>query len=496
MVVLEEPISKEIELKNYIDGEWAESGSSEVKQILNPATLKPLARVPVGHRDDVKAAVDAAVEAVPGWRRTTPLTRSRYLLRLVQLLEDNFEELSRVITMEHGKIIDEARGEIRRGIENVETAVGIPSLMMGYNLEDISSGIDEIVVRQPLGVFACIAPFNFPFMVPLWFLPYAVSTGNTYIVKPSPWTPLSMMKLAELIDEAGFPPGVINFVNGEVEPVTAILEHPEVKGVSFVGSTHIGKDIIYSEAAKRGKRVQAQCGAKNFLVVLPDADMGLTVSSLMSSFFGNTGQRCLAGANLVLVGSDESFNDSLLENIRNTADSIKIGYGLEEGIQMGPLQAEHRKKRVVGYLESGLEEGAELVIDGREFDSSGYPEKNFLGPSIFTNVSLDMSIAREEIFGPVMSVMEADSLDEAIEMVNSSEYGNAASIFTRDGGNVRNFQYNVECGNIGVNIGTAAPMAFFPFSGMKNSFFGDLHGQGRDAVRFFTEDKVVIQRWP
>ncbi len=496
MVVLEEPIKKEIELKNYIDGEWIESESTDLREIINPATLDSLGRVPVGHRDDVKAAVEAATLAFPNWRRTTPLTRGRYLLRLVQLLEENFEELSRIITMEHGKIIDEARGEVRRGIENVETAVGIPSLMMGYNLEDISRGIDEILIRQPLGVFACVAPFNFPFMVPLWFLPYAVATGNTYIVKPSPWTPLSMMKLAELVDEVGFPPGVINFVNGEAEPVSEILKHPNVKGVSFVGSTKIGRDVIYKQATASGKRVQAQCGAKNFLVVLPDAEPNLTVSSLMSSFFGNTGQRCLAGANLVLAGGNESFNESIMNLIKETAENIKIGYGLEEGIQMGPLQAEHRKKRVVSYIESGLEEGANLKLDGREFESSGYPEKNFFGPSIFTDVSLDMSIAKDEIFGPVMSVLTADDLDEAIEMVNSSEYGNAASIFTRNGGEARKFQYNVECGNIGVNIGTAAPMAFFPFSGMKNSFFGDLHGQGRDAVRFFTEDKVVIQRWP
>lgn len=496
MVVLDEPITEEFVLLNYIDGEWVKSASSEERRIINPATLKPLARVPSGHRDDVKAAVEAATQAFLSWRRTTPLTRARYLLRLVQILEDNFEELSRVITMEHGKIIDEARGEIRRGIENVETAVGIPSLMMGYNLEDISRGIDEILIKQPLGVFACIAPFNFPFMVPLWFLPYAVATGNTYVVKPSPWTPISMMKLAEHIDEAGFPPGVINFVHGEAEPVNAIIEHPDVKGISFVGSTKVGRDIIYKGGASRGKRVQAQCGAKNFLVVLPDADMSLTVSSLMSSFFGNTGQRCLAGANLLIVGSDESFNESLISNVKETARNIKIGYGLEQGIQMGPLQAEHRKQRVIGYVEAGIEQGAKLVLDGRDFSSSGYPENNFLGPSIFDDVSLEMSIAKEEIFGPVMSVLRASDLDEAIEMVNSSEYGNAASIFTRNGGYAREFQYNVQCGNIGVNIGTVAPMAFFPFSGMRNSFFGDLHGQGKDAVNFFTEGKVVIQRWP
>jgi malonate-semialdehyde dehydrogenase (acetylating)/methylmalonate-semialdehyde dehydrogenase len=398
--------------------------------------------------------------------------------------------------MEHGKIIDESRGEIRRGIENVEVAAGIPSLMMGYNLEDISREIDEILIKQPLGVFACIAPYNFPFMVPLWYLPTAVATGNTYIVKPSPWTPLSMVKLMELVDEAGFPPGVINMVQGNVEPVKELLGNQKIKGISFVGSTHIGRDIIYKEAAATGKRVQAQCGAKNHLVVMDDANVEATISSLLSSFFGNTGQRCLAGANLVMVGEDSKWIDDTLSKIKSAASNIKLGYGLEEGIQLGPLQAEHRKKRVVSYIERGLEEGAELVLDGRQFDSSGYPDTCFLGPCVFEGVTPDMTIAIEEIFGPVMSVMKVSSLDEAIETINMSSYGNAASIFTDSGKNGRKFQYEVECGNIGINIGTAAPMAFFPFSGMKDSFFGDLHGQGRDAVDFFTESKVVIQRWP
>jgi malonate-semialdehyde dehydrogenase (acetylating)/methylmalonate-semialdehyde dehydrogenase len=398
--------------------------------------------------------------------------------------------------MEHGKIIDESRGEVRRGIENVEVATGIPSLMMGHNLEDISRNIDEILIKQPLGVFACIAPFNFPFMVPLWFLPTAVATGNTYVIKPSPWTPLSMMKLTELIDEVGFPPGVINLVNGEVEPVKAIIDHSDVKGISFVGSTKVGRDVIYKEGAGKGKRIQAQCGAKNYLVVMPDAELDNTVSSLISSFFGNTGQRCLAGGNLVIVGKDMLFEEKLLSRIKKTAENIQIGYGLEEGIQMGPLQAEFRKNRVLGYIERGLEDGASLTLDGRDFDSSNYPRKCFLGPSIFENVSDDMIITKDEIFGPIMSVYRVKNLGEAIEKVNSSNYGNAASVFTSSGKTGRRFQYEVECGNIGINIGTAAPMAFFPFSGMKDSFFGDLHGQGRDAVDFFTENKVVIQRWP
>jgi malonate-semialdehyde dehydrogenase (acetylating)/methylmalonate-semialdehyde dehydrogenase len=305
-----------------------------------------------------------------------------------------------------------------------------------------------------------------------------------------------MVKFMELVDEAGFPPGVINMVQGNVEPVKEIIANPNIEGISFVGSTHIGRDIVYKEAAATGKRVQAQCGAKNYLVVMPDADIESTAPSLLSSFFGNTGQRCLAGANLVMVGDDKDWVNSTLNKIKEAASNIKIGYGLEEGIQMGPLQAEHRKKRVVGYIETGVDQGADLKLDGRKFDSSGYPENCYLGPSIFEDVTQDMTIAKEEIFGPVMSVLRVSDLDEAIEMVNKSEYGNAASIFTNSGKSGRRFQYDVKCGNIGINIGTAAPMAFFPFSGMKDSFFGDLHGQGRDAVDFFTENKVVIQRWP
>ena len=496
MVILEEPIKGVNKIKNYVDGDWVESTSEEYRDIINPATLKTVAKVPLGNAEDVKAAVDAASDAFPSWRRTTPLTRSRYFFRLKQLLEDNFETISRVCTMEHGKIIDESRGEVRRGIENVEVAAGIPSLMMGYNLEDISRGIDEILIKQPIGVFSCVAPYNFPFMVPLWYLPTAVATGNTYVLKPSPWTPLSMMKFMELVDEAGFPPGVINLVNGDVKPVTEILANPKIKGVSFVGSTKIGRDIIYKQRATTGKRVQAQCGAKNHLIVMPDADVPSTISSLLSSFFGNTGQRCLAGANLVLTEEDPGFNDKILGLIKDAAAKIKMGYGLEEGTQMGPMQNERRKRGVVGYIEKGLTEGASLELDGRSFDSSGYPENCFIGANVFEGVTPDMTIAREEIFGPVMSVIKVKDLSEAIEVTNRSVYGNAASIFTSSGKNGRQFQYDVECGNIGVNIGTAAPMAFFPFSGMKDSFFGDLHGQGRDAVEFFTESKVVIQRWP
>ncbi|MGQ9601892.1 MAG: CoA-acylating methylmalonate-semialdehyde dehydrogenase [Candidatus Bipolaricaulia bacterium] len=494
MALLEEPIKEPLELKNYIAGEWVESASDRVVEIVNPATGRLIARAPISTEAEVKAAVEAAKEAFPAWRRTSPLARARYFFRLKELLEEHFEELSRVQTMEHGKTIDESRGETRRGIENVEVAAGIPSLMMGYNLEDIASGIDEYVIYQPLGVFACIPPFNFPFMVPLWFLPYALATGNTFIVKPSPRTPISQVKLAELIEEAGFPPGVFNLVHGGAEVASALIAHPDIAGITFVGSTPVGREI-YRRCGEAGKRVIAQCGAKNFLVVMPDADLERTIPSLLTSFFGNTGQRCLSGANLVVSG-DEAFYRKVLDRFAAAASTIRIGYGLDESVQMGPLQSKDGKERVLSYIERGLEEGAELFLDGREPKIAGdYPKTCFLGPTIFTEVDPKMTIAKEEIFGPVACVLRAGDLEEALEMIHSNPYGNAAAIFTSSGRSAREFQYSVRCGNVGINIGIAAPMAFFPFGGMKESFFGVLHGQGREAIRFFTETKVVIQRW-
>lgn len=493
MALLEEPITEPLRLKNYIGGEWVES-KGQVKEIVNPATGRLLAWAPVSTLEEVHAAVEAAKEAFPAWRQTPPLARARYLFRLKELLEEHFEELSRIQTMEHGKTIDEARGETRRGIENVEVAAGIPSLMMGYNLEDVAAGIDEYVIYQPLGVFACIAPFNFPFMVPLWFLPYALATGNTFIVKPSPNTPITQTKLAELVEKAGLPPGVLNLVHGGAEVASALIDHPDVVGITFVGSTPVGREV-YSRCGKTGKRVIAQGGAKNFLVVMPDADLERTIPSLLTSFFGNTGQRCLSGANLVVVG-DGAFYREVLNRFVEAASVIRIGYGLDEAVQMGPLQSEAGKKKVLGYIERGLEEGAELRLDGRKPKIAGnYPETCFLGPTVFTEVTPEMTIAREEIFGPVACVLRAGSLEEAIELIHSNPYGNAAAIFTTSGRAAREFQYNVQCGNIGINIGIPAPMAFFPFGGMKASFFGTLHGQGREAIRFFTESKVVIQRW-
>jgi len=494
MAILEEPIKKVFEVKNYIGGEWVKS-EGEVIDVVNPATCQTIGKVPISTRDEINAAVDAAKEAFPDWRRTPPLARVRCLFRLKELMEENFEELSRIQTMEHGKTIDESRGETRRGIENVEVATGIPSLGMGYNLEDIAAGIDEYVIRQPIGVFGIIGPFNFPFMVPLWFAPYAVATGNCIIIKPSSEDPISQAKIAELVEEAGFPPGVWNIVNGGRTVVSGMLDHPGIAGICFVGSTSVAK-IIYQRCGETGKRVIAQGGAKNFVLIMPDADVARTIPALMTSFFGNTGQRCLSGANLVIVGKDDEFYNCSVSATVDAATKIIVGYGLDESVQMGPLRDKSKKERVTRYVEKGIEEGAKLKLDGRKINLAGdWPDTCFLGPTVFEDVTPDMTIGKEEIFGPVMSIMRVENLDEAIDLIHTNPFGNAASIFTSSGKWAREFQYRVQCGNIGVNIGIVAPMAFFPFSGMKDSFFGTLHGQGMEAIRFFTESKVVIQRW-
>ena len=496
MALLEEPIREMLTLKNFINGEWVES-QGKTQDVVNPATGKTIAKVPFSTKDEVDAAVAAAQEAFPDWRETPPFSRARYLFRLKELLEENFEELSRIQTQEHGKTIDESRGETRRGIENVEVACGIPTLMMGYNLEDIATGIDEYVIRQPLGVFGIIGPFNFPFMIPLWSAPYAVATGNCVIIKPSEQTPNSQERLAELADEAGFPPGVWNVVHGEKTVVNAMLEHPGITGITFVGSTPTARDVIYKKCGETGKRVIAQAGAKNFIVIMPDCNVSGTIPALMTSFFGNTGQRCLSGANLIIVGDDDVFYHDFMQAVIDAASKIIIGYGLDESVQIGPLQDRLKKERVLGFIESGIKEGAKLSLDGRENIKTvgDYPQTCFLGPTIFENVSQDMKIAREEIFGPVMSVMRAKALGEAISMCNACAFGNGHAIFTSNGKSAREFQYRVTSGNVGINIGVVAPIATFPFSGMKDSFFGILHTQGQEAVRFFTESKVVIQRW-
>jgi malonate-semialdehyde dehydrogenase (acetylating)/methylmalonate-semialdehyde dehydrogenase len=495
MALLEEPIKDVKTVKNYIDGEWVAS-EGEVEDVVNPATGRTIAKVPISTEAEMDAAIAAATAAFPDWRRTTPLARARYLFRLKELLEENFEELSRIQTQEHGKTIDESRGETRRGIENVEVACGIPTLMQGYYAEDIATGIDEWVIPTPLGAFGIIGPFNFPFMIPLWSAPYAVATGNCVVIKPSPEVPISQMRLAELVEEAGFPPGVWNVVNGKNAVVNRLLENPAVKGITFVGRTSTAREVICKRCGETGKRYIAQASAKNFMTIMPDCDVDRTIAAMMTSFFGNTGQRCLSAANAVIVGDDDSFYRSFLSKVIEQSSKIKIGYGLDESVQMGPVRDTGKKDNIIKYIETGLREGAKLTLDGRKVKIAGdYPQTCFLGPTIFEDVGPGMRIASEEIFGPVMCVIRVKDLEEAIAITNANPYGNGHSIFTSDGKSAREFQYNVTSGNVGVNIGIVAPIATFPFSGSKDSFFGVLHTQGREAVRFFTESKVVIQRW-
>ena len=478
-------------LKNYVDGFWVESQSTRLNDVHNPATGEVIAKVPMSTKDEVNMAVEAAKSAFEEWRETPPFTRSRYMFRLRNIMEERFEDLAEIIVKEHGKIIDEARGEVRRGIENVEVAAGVPSLMMGYNLEDVAQGIDEECIYQPAGVFCCVAPFNFPLMVPLWFLPYAVACGNTYITKPSDQCPLSQQAFYELLDQVDFPPGVVNLVNGDKEAVDALLEHQDVTGVSFVGSTPVGK-YIYSKGSANGKRVQAQAGAKNCFVVMPDADLDKTVMNILTSAFGTAGQRCLANSLLVPVGDVYS---PLIEKLVDAAGKLKVGDGMDESVQMGPVASQKAYQRILKYIDIGVEEGAKLLLDGRKCKVDDYPDGYFIGPTILDEVKPDMKIARDEIFGPVLGIIQVDNFDDALEVIHSSPYGNASSLFTSSGKWAREFKYRVKTGNIGINIGIAAPMASFPFSGMKDSFFGDLHGQGRDAIMFFTEHKVAITRW-
>jgi len=477
--------------KNYINGEWVASKSDRIIEVTNPATGEVLAEEVLSTPEEASAAVEAAQEAFREWRETPPYTRARYMFRLKEAMEERFEEIARMVTMENGKNIDEARGEVRRAIENVEVACGIPSLMMGYNLEDVATAIDEECLRQPLGVFVGINPFNFPAMVPMWFIPYAVATGNTYVVKPSRQTPLSMNIIMDIFDECDFPPGVLNLVNGTHDVTDTLLTHPLVKGASFVGSTAAGLHV-YKTATAHGKRAQCQGGAKNFLVVMPDTDIPGTVGALMTSCYGCAGQRCLAGSVILTVGD---IHSQLLDATVEASRNIRVGYGLDEGVQMGPVISAKSKQNILNYIEIGIQEGAKLILDGRGIQVPGYPNGHFVGPTIFDQVSPNMKIAQDEIFGPVVGFMQVASFEEALDVIHGNRYGNAASIFTSSGKWAREFKYRVQCGNIGINVGIAAPVASFPFAGMKDSFFGDLHGQGQDGINFFTDRKVVITRW-
>lgn len=478
-------------MKNFINGDWVESKTTAFGDVWNPAKGEKIATVPLGVKEDVDMAVQAAKDAFPEWRATPPLTRARYLFRLKEAFEENFEEIARVLTTEQGKAIDDSRGEVRRMIENVEHATGVTTMMTGYTLEDIAKGIDCFGHRQPMGVFAAIVPFNFPGMVPWWFLPYALVTGNTYIVKPSEQVPMTQAKIFEVVEEVGFPEGVVNLVNGAHDVVNGLLDHPDIKGISFVGSTPTAK-YIYERCGATGKRVQALGGAKNIVAVMPDANIDDAIPSLITSFFGCAGQRCLSGSILAPVGD---IAGELKEKFLAAAKEVRVGNGLEETTAMGPLAGPQHKERVLGYIEKGIAAGADLLLDGRDCTVSGYENGFFVGPTVFDHVKSDMSIATDEIFGPVVSIVNPGNMDEVVELVNSRNYANASCIYTQSGATAREFKYRVNPSMIGINIGVAAPMSFFPFGGYGNSMFGDLKGHGREIFQFFTDMKVVIQRW-
>ncbi len=478
-------------LMNFIDGTWVPSATGQYLEVHNPATQEVLALVPLSLPSEVDQAAQAAARAQVEWRRVPATQRIQYLFKLKALLEENFDALARQITIENGKILDDARGEMRRAIENVETACGMPMLMLGDFSEDIARGVDEYMIRQPVGVVASIAPFNFPGMIPFWYFPYAIAAGNTAIIKPSERTPLTMQRVFHLLEQTGLPAGVVSLVNGGPEVVNAILDHPIIRGITFVGSTAVARHV-YSRASLNGKRVQAQGGAKNPLIILPDADLEMTTSIVTDSVFGNAGQRCLAASNIITIGeAQRPFREALAE----AASKRVVGFGLEAGVQMGPVITPKSLERIEGLIQKSVDEGAKVLVEGRDPVIKGFEQGNFLRPTILDQVLPGTTAATTEIFGPVMCLMHLETVEDAIALINSNQYGNQACVFTSSGAAARKFRYEAQAGNIGINIGVAAPMAFFPFSGWKESFFGTLHGQGNHAVEFFTQTKVVVERW-
>lgn len=473
-------------LKNYINGEWVASTSTESLDVPNPATGEILAKVPISNSADFEQAVEVADNAFEAWSATPVPRRARLMFKYQQLLVDNWDELAEIITIENGKSLAEARGEVQRGIENVEFAAGVPPLMMGEQLPDIATGVESGMYRYPIGVVGGITPFNFPMMVPCWMFPMALATGNTFILKPSERTPLLANRLAELTKEAGFPDGIFNIVHGAHDVVNGILTHEKVKAVSFVGSQPVA-EYVYHTAAAHDKRVQALAGAKNHSIVMPDADLDLTVRNITAAAFGSAGERCMAAAVVVAVGD---IADELVTRLKVAADDITIGNGLEKGVFLGPVIRDSHKDKTVQYIETGVKEGAKLVRDGRSdqaADGDGY----FLGATIFDDVQPGMTIWNDEIFAPVLSVVRAETLEEAIGIANKSSFANGACLYTDSAKAVRTFRTKMDSGMLGINLGVPAPMAFFPFSGYKKSFYGDLHANGKDGVNFYTRKKVV-----
>ena len=478
-------------LKNYINGRWITSKSSELLDVINPANGQLLAKVPAGSREDITEAAEKAQQAWLSWRNTPATQRIQYLFKMKQVLELNTDEIAEICTKECGKTFPESKAEILRAVENIEVACGIPKLLQSDFSEDIATGVDEFYIRQPLGVGACISPFNFPIMIPFWFMPYAIACGNTYIVKPSEKVPMTMTRIFELLDGLNIPDGVLNMVHGGKETVDSILENPLIPAISFVGSSNVAKHV-YQTSAAHGKRVQAQGGAKNPVVVMPDADENTTVRIIADSAFGCAGQRCLAASIVITVGK---VNESFTEKIIMAAKTRKTGNGMEQGIEMGPVITKVSKERIEKLIQKGIDNGARLLLDGRNIKIPGNEDGNFIGPTILGDVKSDSEILGTEIFGPVLTIVNVGSLEDAIQLINNSRYGNSACIFTRSGAAARKFRHDTLAGNIGINIGIAAPIAFFPFSGWKESFFGDLHGQSLHAIEFYTQTKVVIERW-
>jgi len=475
-------------LDNYIAGKWTAAAGTEALDVTNPATGETLARVPLSSAADLDAAVAAARAALPAWRDVSVIARARLLFGLREGLNNRREDLARSVTTEMGKTIGDARAEVARMIEMVEAACAIPTTMQGRILEDVSRNIDAETIRQPVGVCAAIVPFNFPAMVPFWFLPFAIACGNTFVLKPSEQVPLTQQLAFEVLDSLDLPDGVVNLVNGGREVVEGILDHPGIDAVSFVGSAPVAR-IVYERSAKAGKRVQALGGAKNHMVVMPDAVIDATVKGIMGSAFGAAGQRCMAGSVVVTVGE---ARERLLPALREAAESVRVGDGLDEDTELGPVVSEKAKARILSMIERGLEEGASLLVDGR---GAGDVSGCYVGATILDGATPDMDIVSEEIFGPVLSLVHVDTLDEAIEAISKSRFGNGVSIFTESGAAVRRFKHDVEAGMVGVNIGVAAPVAFFPFSGWKDSFLGDLHAHGPDAVEFYTQKKTITSRY-
>ena len=478
-------------VKNYVGGEWTLSSSKEWVTITNPATGDTIGDVPMGNAADVDAAVIAAKKAFPAWSQTPPAVRARYMFDLRNLMEKHYEELLSICTQEHGKTFEESKGDVRRGIDNIETAAGIPMMMLGEALEQIATGIDCVSYRQPMGVFAIIAPYNFPSMVPLWFLPYAIATGNTVVVKPSEQVPFSQYRIFEILHELKLPPGVVNMVNGGKDVVNGILEHKDIAGVSFVGSSPVAQHVA-TRCGATGKRFQALGGAKNYTIVMDDCDWEKSIPNIVDSAFGCAGQRCLATSIAVGVGPAYA---KLKEQIVARARSVKVGEGHQAGVTMGPVISAKHKERVLGYIETGIKEGAKLLLDGRNCKVEGFPNGHFIGPTIFADVAPEMKIGHEEIFGPVLSLSESPDLAGAIRTAKNHPLANAASIYTSNGTSARTFTREIDAAMVGVNIGVAAPMAYFTFGGSKGSFFGDLKAHGRDSISFYTQNKTAIQRW-